>query len=110
MRLKSDSQEGIFGACFESCRPMRVRNVAALGTKGVGCGIGGGVREVWSERAGWRERLWVERESGSLGDRIIIGEMERGGVRRKARGENELDGCLSWSKSIMRANAKLLEK
>ena len=39
-REKRASQEVNLEVCFESCRPMRVRNVAGSGTKGVGEGIG----------------------------------------------------------------------
>lgn len=37
--MKSDSHKGIFAACCESLRPIRLRNVLASGTKGVGDGM-----------------------------------------------------------------------
>lgn len=81
MRLKSDSQEVILGACLESCRPMRVRKVGASGTKGVGCGMGGRGREECRERICWRDcdrarRRWVV---DCLLDRTIIlsGELNK---------------------------------
>ena len=44
---------GILEACWESCRPMRVRKVGGSGTKGVGGGIGGCGMEAWR----WRDEF-----------------------------------------------------
>lgn len=41
--------------CWLRFRPMSVRKVEGLGTKGVGGGIGGGATWLW-RRARWEER------------------------------------------------------
>lgn len=52
--MKREGQLGILAACWDRLRPIRVRNVGASGTKGMGEGIGGLL-----EACAWRQRLHI---------------------------------------------------
>ena len=73
MRLKRASQVGILEACWESCRPIRVRKVGGSGTKGVGGGIGGCGMDAWRSRdeVGRISDLWMRCEERVDGRSLV---------------------------------------
>ena len=66
--MNNDGQSVIFDACWERPRPIRERNVAASGTKGVGGGIRACVALPW---ASLLERQLKHIVPRSIEDRLV---------------------------------------